>query len=360
MATAGSQIKDEDGKQKQRYVQNQVFPDGSSIEVYSSPDAQRMVFRHSSGSHLEFKADGSVFIKAIKDLHLNSSAMSKQNMEQKGSDKTTMRYDTDLVIDVKGRLMIKAATIDIEAGSTMRQSAGTDLILSGNNTIIKDTESLSLEPVKSLYIDTKEVRERVVYKSNYEGTDEDEGKGGAQVLKLDGKALIVNDDENGGITIATKGYLNFVCAQERVDIVGKYTEKPSKEAKGTWTNMVFQPQPAGKMNVDKPGGTYYLETEASYVGKLCTKEPSKMVKPDGFHVDIEKGDRKEQTKEGDWYNLVVKGDMSKQVQQGKYESLVKKEEKWQVDGERTRKVKKNEKVTIDGMQKIKAKKIFLN
>jgi hypothetical protein len=107
-----------------------------------------------------------------------------------------------------------------------------------------------------------------------------------------GKALIVNDDEDGGITICTKGYLNFVCGQERVDIVGKYTEKPESEAKGTWTNMVFQPQPAGKQNVDKPGGTYYLETEGSYVGKLCTKEPSKMVKPDGFHVDIEKGDRR--------------------------------------------------------------------
>ena len=52
--------------------------------------------------------------------------------------------------------------------------------------------------------------------------------------------------------------------------------------------------------------------------------------------------------------------MSKQVQKGEYESLVKKDEKWQVDGERTRKVKKNEKVTIEGMQKIKAKKIFLN
>ena len=360
MATAGSQIKDEDGKQKQRYVNNQVFPDGSSIEVYSSPDAQRMVFRHSSGSHLEFKADGSIFIKAIKDLHLNSSAMSKQNMEQKGADKTTMRYDTDLVIDVKGRLMIKAAQIDIEAGSTLRQSAGTDLILSGNNTIMKDTESLSLEPMKSLYIDTKEVRERVAYKSNYEGTDEDKGKGGAQLLKLDGKAVIMNDDEEGGITIVTKGYLNFVCGQERVDIVGKYTEKPSGEAEATWTNKVYQPKPASSQNKEKPGGTYYIETEGSEAHKICTKEPGEKIKPNGRFVNVIKGDNREQTQEGDKYNLIKKGDMYKQVQDGKYESLVKKDEKWQVDGQRERKVKKNEKVEISGMQKIKAKKIFLN
>ena len=360
MSTAGSKIEDDEGKQKQRYANVHTFPDGSSIEVYSSPENQRLRIRHSSGSHLEFKADGSVFLKSIKDLHINPSAMSKQNSEQKGSDKSTMRYDTDYVLDVRGRLFIKASEIQMEAGSIMKLNAGTDLTLDGNNIIEKATESVVLEPRKSLYVDTKEVRERVVEKTTYEGTDEDGSPGGGQILRMDGKAVIINDDEEGGISIITKGYLNFVCGQERVDMIGKYTEKPEKEAKGTMTTMVYQPKPAASQNVDKPGGTYYLETEGSQVGKICTKEPSKMVKPDGYHVDIEKGDRREQTKEGDWYNLVVKGDMNKQVQQGKYESLVKKEEKWQVDGERTRKVKKNEKVTIDGMQKIKAKKIFLN
>jgi hypothetical protein len=200
----------------------------------------------------------------------------------------------------------------------------------------------------------------VVEKTTYEGTDEDKGKGGGQILRMDGKAVIINDDEEGGISIITKGYLNFICGQERVDIVGKYTEKPENEAEGTWTNKVYQPQPAASQNVDKPGGTYYLETEGSYVGKICTKEASKMVKPNGYQVDIEKDDRREQTKEGDWYNLVVKGDMEKQVQEGKYESLVQKDEKWEVNGQRERKVKKNEKIEISGMQKIKAKKIFLN
>jgi hypothetical protein len=360
MSTAGSKIKDNDGEQKQRYAHVQTFPDGSSIEAYSSPENQRLRIRHSSGSHIEFKADGSIFIKAMKDFHVEQSTMGKQNKEQKGSDKSTQRTDTDYVMDIRGRLFIKASEINIEAGSTFRQSAGTDMIISGNNTIMKDTESLSIEPQKSLYIDTKEVRERVVHKTNYEGEDEDGTKGGGDITYMKGKSVIINDDPEGGISIITKGYLNFVCGQERVDIVGKFTKKPEKEAKGTWTNMVFQPEEAASQNVDKPGGTYYLETEGSYVGKLCTEEPSKMVKPDGFHVDIEKGERREQTMEEDWYTIVKKGDMFKQVKEGKYESKVKKDEKWDVEGERTRKVKKNEKVEIEGQQKIKAKKIFLN
>jgi hypothetical protein len=343
MSTAGSKIKDNDGEQLKRFSRVDMFPDGSSIEVYSSPDNQRMVFRHSSGSHLEFKADGSVFLKAMKDLHMNPSAASKQNMEQKGADKSTMRYDTDLVLDVRGRLFIKCSEMNVEVGSTARMTAGTDLIMSANNTIIKDTESLTLEPRKSLYIDSKEVRERVVYKSTYEGTDEDNGEGGAQVLKLDGKALIVNDDENGGITICTKGYLNFVCGQERVDIVGKYTEKPSGEAVSTFTQKVFKPEPAASQNKStSPGGDMYTETYSSFVQELCTDEVDSRVEPYGRLIEVKKGDDKLQIKDGN------------------REFLVKKDETCEVEGKRERKVKKNEKVEIQGEQKIKAKKIFLN
>ena len=360
MSTAGTKIEDDEGKQLQRFANVQVFPDGSSIEVYSSPENQRLRVRHSSGSHLEFKADGSVMLKAIKDMHINPSAMSKQNKEQKGSDKSTTRYDTDYVLDVRGRLFLKASEINIEAGSTLRQTAGTDMIMSANNTIMKDTESLSIEPQKSLYIDTKEVRERVVHKTNYEGEDEDNQPGGGDITYMKGKSVIINDDPEGGISIITKGYLNFVCGQERVDIVGKYTEKPEKEAIGTWTNKVFQPEEAASQNKDKPGGTYYVETEGSMVQKLCTEEPSKMVKPNGRFLEIVEGDNKEQTMKENKITMVVKKDMYKQVKEGKYESKVKKDEKWEVEGERTRKVKKNEKVEIQGTQKIKAKKIFLN
>ena len=343
MSTAGSQIKDEDGAQKQRYANVHTYPDGSSMEVYSSPENSRMVFRHSSGSHLEFKADGSVFLKAMKDLHLNPGAASKQNQEQKGADKSTMRFDTDYVLDVKGRLKITCAELDLEVGSTGRVSCGTDLIMSANNTIMKDTESLSLEPTKSLYIDTKEVRERVVEKTTYEGTDEDKGKGGGQILRMDGKSVIMNEDEEGGITIVTKGYLNFVCGQERVDIIGKYTEKPEKYAKGTYTIKVDKPDPAASQNVsDSPGGDFYTETYSSYVQELCTDEVDSRVEPYGRLTEVKKGDDKLQIKEGN------------------REFLVKKDETCEVEGKRERKVKKNEKVEIEGEQKIKAKKIFLN
>jgi hypothetical protein len=200
----------------------------------------------------------------------------------------------------------------------------------------------------------------VVEKDTYEGTDEDKGEGGGQITYMKGKAVIMNDDEEGGISIITKGYLNFVCGNERIDIVGKYTEKPEKEAEATWTNKVFQPQPAASQNKEKPGGTYYIETEGSEAHKICTKEPGQFIKPNGRFVQVMKGDNREQTEEGDKYNLIKKGDMYKQVQEGKYESKVKKDEKWEVEGERTRKVQKNEKVEISGEQKIKAKKIFLN
>jgi hypothetical protein len=361
MATAGSKVQDNKGEQKQRYANVHVFPDGSSIEVYASPDNQRLRIRHSSGSHLEFKADGSVFLKAMKDFHAHTSAMSKQNQEQKGSDKTTNRIDTDYVLDVRGRLFINCAELNMEVGSTARISAGTDLIMSANNTIMKDTESMSIEPMKSLYIDTKEVRERVVQKTTYEGTDEDGKPGGGQILKMDGKSVIINDDENGGISIITKGYLNFVCGQERIDIVGKYTEKPESKAQATWTQIVDKPEPASNQNKSKePGGDLYLETYSTYVEKICTDEEDSRYTPNGHLVEVTKGDEKTQVMEGDKILIVKEGDMYKTVKQGKYESKVKKDEKWEVEGERSRKVKKNEKVEIQGQQKIKAKKIFLN
>ena len=361
MATAGSQIKDNDGEQKQRYASVHVFPDGSAIESYASPDNQRLRIKHSSGSHLEFKADGSVFLKTVKDFHMNNSAMSKQNMEQKGSDKSTNRYDTDYVLDVRGRLFVNCAELNLEVGSTARVTAGTDLIVSANNTIMKDTESLSLEPRKSLYIDTKEMRERVVEKDTYEGTDEDKGKGGGQITRMDGKAVIINDDPEGGISIITKGYLNFVCGQERIDIVGKYTEKPESKAMATWTQIVDKPEdPASQNKSTEPGGDLYVETYSTVVEKFCTDEEDSRYKPLGHLNEVTKGDRKVQVMEGDNILVVKEGDMYKTVKQGKYESKVKKDEKWEVEGERSRKVKGNEKVEIEGQQKIKAKKIFLN
>ena len=119
---------------------------GSRIYFLRHPRERELVVKHASGSHIEFKADGSVFIKSVKDVHTHSSVLSFQSETTKGVPiTTTNRIDTDYIMDVGGRLRIKCAELDFEIGSTGRIIAGTDLIVSANNTISKSTESLSLE-----------------------------------------------------------------------------------------------------------------------------------------------------------------------------------------------------------------------
>ena len=45
-----------------------------------------------------------------------------------------------------------------------------------------------------------------------------------------GNTIIQNDDEDGGITITSKGYLNLVVGKERVDLVGDWSKRPSEES----------------------------------------------------------------------------------------------------------------------------------
>ena len=240
--TAGSKIKDT--KQEERYTQVFTYPDGSTFQVYSTPDNQRMVMEHSSGSHMEFKADGTVYIRAVKDLHLLSSVASSQTNSLMGADTTTQRQDTDLALEVAGKLSIKCASLDLEVGSTARCKAGTDFIISGNNIIEKATESISLEGQKSVYIDAKEIKERSVYKTANIGNAEDTGQGGVNVMNVFGNAVIRNSDPRGGITLEAAGYLNLVCGQERVDVIGQYPlPLPSALATSTFTTVVKAPTP---------------------------------------------------------------------------------------------------------------------
>ena len=63
---AGSKIKDD----KQEYSLSQmgpsyVSPSGHELSFYDTEENERLVVKHASGSHIEFKADGSVFIKAM-------------------------------------------------------------------------------------------------------------------------------------------------------------------------------------------------------------------------------------------------------------------------------------------------------
>ena len=324
--TAGSKIKDD--KQEYQYSIPFVTPSGHELTFYDTPDNQRLVIKHCSGSRIEFKADGSAFVKIMKDLHVHSSILSSQggvDGASKPADASTIRYDTDLDIEIGGKLSIKAATIDIESQGYMRQYAATDFEIKGNNVIEKATESIALEGTKSIYVDTKEYTERSVSHVVEEGTKEDGGQGGISVLNVYGNCVIRNDDPEGGITLSSAGYLNLVCAKERVDVVGQDATKPSTMGLGTFTQQVFKPQ-GGAQNKSQLGDYVFKSdggadyTYAQTTGSSTTKG--------GFGLS----------------QTVTQGNMDQKVSAGN----------------RTRSVAGNEEVTITGQQKITAAKIFLN
>ena len=246
MSTAGSKIKDE--KQEYQYSLPFVTPSGHELTFYDTPENERVILKHASGSRLEFKADGSVHLTVVKDMFIHQSIASTEGTQQKPADASNIRVDTDLNLEVQGRLSIRATSIDIEAGEYIKSYAGTDYTIQGNNVIEKATESIALEGTKSIYVDTKEYRERSVSHLQEEGTKEDGAQGGLNVVNVYGNAIIRNDDPNGGITIASKGYLNLVCGQERVDVVGQYTTTPSSLGVGTFTQQVFVPKTGGALN----------------------------------------------------------------------------------------------------------------
>lgn len=256
---AGSKVKDT--TQEYQFSKPFVTPSGHEVSVYDTPGNARVVVKHTSGSHIEFKDDGTVYLKSVGDIHTHSSVISSQENADKGSDTSTLRVDTDYAIQVGGKLHIKCSELNFEIGSTGRIIAGTDLISSANNIINKATESISLEGTKSIYMDTKEMRDRIVSRRSETGTKENGSPGGINVMNVFGNTIIQNDDPNGGITISSKGYLNLVCGQERVDITGRWTPAPSAEALATYTNKVYTPI---KMPLDRsilPGDYYeYIQT----------------------------------------------------------------------------------------------------
>ena len=294
--SAGSKVSDT--KQEYQYAIPYVTPAGHEFTFYDTPENERLVVKHASGSHIEFKADGSVFIKAVKDVHTHSSVLSAQAETTKGADATTNRIDTDYTMDVGGRLRIKCAELDFEIGSTGRIIAGTDLIVSANNTISKSTESLSLEGQKSIYVDTKEMRERVVARQTEAGTTGEGEEGGVNVMRVHGNTIIENVDEDGGITIASKGYLNLVAGAERVDLVGKYTTRPSQEAEATFTTKVFESE--GSMDVSsKPGDVYFESAAGAYYNYAKSVGGSTTSGSDGFKVEVSTGNETQAVKSGD-------------------------------------------------------------
>jgi hypothetical protein len=253
---AGSKTSDD--QQEYQFSHPFVTPAGHEFSFYDTPGNERLVIRHTSGSHIEFKADGSIFIKAVKDIHTHSGVLSSDSNAEKGSDTNTLRTNNDYAMEIGGKLTIKCSELDLEISGTGRVISGTDLIVSANNLIQKSTESISLEGTKSIYVDTKEIRERVVSRVSEVGTMEDGKNGGVNVLNVSGNTVIKNDDVNGGISIMSAGYLNLVCGQERVDITGRYTENPSAEARATFTNKVYTPIKRNLLDVSTRPGDYYF------------------------------------------------------------------------------------------------------
>ena len=197
-------------------------------------------------------------------------------------------------------------------------------ILDGDS---KATESMALEGTKSIYVDTKEYRERSVTHKTEEGTMEDGGKGGISILNVHGNAIIQNDDPTGGITISSKGYLNFVAGKERLDLVGQWVPEPGKLSQATFTQIIKRPTPAGQEDYSKVPGDYMFISEAGASYNYGTVTGSSSLAP-GFGLS----------------QLVTQGNMQQTV----------------AAGERIRNVALNETVTIGGIQKITAAKIFLN
>ena len=347
---SGSKVKDT--KQEYQYSMPFVSPSGHEFSFYDTPENERLVVRHTSGSHIEFKADGSIFIKAVKDIHTHSSVLSKQSESAKGAEVTTQRIDTDLNLEVGGKLRIRCDELDLEVGSTGRVYAGTDFMIQGNNVVTKATESISLEGTKSIYVDTKEMRERVVSRQTEAGTMEDGSQGGLNVMNVYGNTIIQNNDEDGGITIASKGYLNLVAGAERVDLIGKFTETPSSEAKGTFTQIIKAS--SGSMDVSQMPGDFVFESDAgaSYTYAKSSGGSSESQK-DGLKVEIQQGDHTYTNKMGDVTSTVELGDVEEIITVGDYDQQV-------TAGERTRQVGGNETINIGGIQTVTAERIYLN
>lgn len=321
--SSGSKVRDT--KQEYQYSTPFVTPSGHEFTFYDTPENERLVIKHTSGSHIEFKADGAVFIKSVKDIHTHSGANSSASGVAMGADNTTNRIDTDYTWEVGGRLRIKCSELDFEIGSTGRIIAGTDLITTANNVVTKATESISLEGTKSIYMDTKEMRERVVSRKTEAGTKEDSGEGGINVMRVHGNTVIENVDENGGITIASKGYLNLVAGKERVDLVGKYTNRPSQESVSTFTTKVFES--SGSLDVSsKPGDVYFESAAGAYFNYAKSVGGSTTSGSDGFKVEISTGNETQAVSSGN----------------------------------RNRTVSGNEQVDITGTQTVNATKIYLN
>jgi len=342
---AGVKVKDDE--QHYHLSQAHVYPCGSAMEVYSTPENQRMVLKHVSGSHIEFKADGSIIMKAMKDLHWHTGTVGKEvqkpNGSVQGAEISSYRQDTDYTMDITGKFMIKCDSFEVESRSVAYVNAATDFKVEANNIIEKAKEQVSMEATKSIYMDAKEKGERFTKTRTEIGTEEGSGGispggpvGGLNVINVQGNTVIENNDPKGGITISSAGYLNLVCGNERADITGLWgpaTEGflPSKVVApglATFTSMVFRPKTPGPENVGGAGGTYTQITEGGSMYNDAVVGPTHLLSP-GFGCT-------HNVLTGNYLQNITLGNRIRNVLVG------------------------NESVLIGGVQSVKAAMIFLN
>jgi hypothetical protein len=298
----GSKLKDD--KQEYQYSFPYVTPSGHEFSFYDTPGDERLLVRHSSGSHIEFKADGSVQIRAMTDIHqIQGIVSSASTGSEEGSDVSLQRVDTDHTIEVGGKLNIRCSELNFEVGSAGRIICGTDLEMKANNILERANEAVDIESSKSIHLDTKEVKTSAVTQRTSLGVEESTtpwgGGGGAGTYAAEGKSaghnvqhvkghhVIKNDDPTGGITIVSAGYLNLICGQERLDLVGRYlTTGFTAEQRATWTQSVYIPTPPSPLNISKPGGDYWFHSDSSGMYQYAVKMLSPLGAGAGFRESV--------------------------------------------------------------------------
>lgn len=207
--------------------------------------------------------------------------------------------------------------------------AGTDLEMKASNTWIRAKEQIDIEGTSSIRMDTDECTQSFRTLRTDVGTEEGEDgkKGGLYKLKVHGTTIMEQSDETAALTLRSKGYSNYVCGQERVDLVGKYEERPStiaQEGMATWTQKVVKPEKMDQNAVSKvKPGDLYLSTDAGVTLKHDQKDEGSSLNPEhGRYIDIPKGKDEEFMGDGDKILTIAKGDHEHTQAKGDKKKLV--------------------------------------